>query len=85
MPDASGSDPVRFARSLYAEQGVHTAAAAFAQVATLRVQGEDEHIVVHIDAVAEGLSPAVVRDELCNHALFHTVVAGRRASGSHTP
>ena len=66
---------------LYREDAVRTAAAAYAEIATIEVAASADEICVTL-ACAPSFdgTPGELRDSFANHALYETVVAERRAA-----
>ena len=68
---------VRFHRSLYTEEAIADAAAAFAELASFAVRSDGDHHVVEISAIARDVDGDVVA-EFCNFALANSA-RGRRS------
>ncbi len=63
---------IHFASSLYDAEAVREATRAFAEVAPLTVRQEGDDIIVELGAY-DG-DAEILRDELCNHALYETIL-----------
>jgi len=62
-------------KGLYRAAAVKAAAAAFAELAEIKVVAKGEKIVVTIDRPAQDVDLQMVADEFLNHALAATVAA----------
>ncbi|MCB9759235.1 MAG: hypothetical protein H6739_05305 [Alphaproteobacteria bacterium] len=65
---------LRFSRSLYAEDAVARAVAAFGQLATIELDRQPSDLVVRLTDLHPAFGPRVA-DELANYALQATAMA----------
>lgn len=73
---------LRLHRSLYPEAAVRAAAAAWAEVLTVRIETADADLAVHVEAIDpdyEG-QRAELLDAFANHALWEAISLHRGAS-----
>jgi hypothetical protein len=75
------AESLRFSRSLYRLEAVEAAAAALAACGRFEVRVDGEDIVVEMADIHPRLVDRVP-DELCNHALYNTILAERRGEAS---
>ncbi|MEB2286391.1 MAG: hypothetical protein B6D46_04035 [Polyangiaceae bacterium UTPRO1] len=62
---------IRFHRTLYSEEAIEEAAAAFAGLASFSIRADGEHHVVDVSAIARDVDGDVVA-EFCNFALANS-------------
>ena len=63
---------IEFSRSLYDPEAIDEAVAAFGALATFAVVATEAHVRVTMSEPDPDVADVLV-DELCNHALAHTV------------
>jgi len=73
---SDNSESLRFSRSLYRQDAIEQAAAAFAACGSFDVRSDGEDIVVEIANLHPKIAEKVV-DEFRNHALYGTILADR--------
>jgi hypothetical protein len=61
-----------FSRSLYTEDAVRAAAAAYAEVCPIAIETRNDDVIARFPA--DGVDPSIV-DSFANHALFETIVS----------
>lgn len=69
-----------FSRSLYRPDAIEATAAAYAQLATIAIETEENAIVVTVSDPHPALASELV-DAMCNHILFETVRRHRAEQG----
>ena len=70
-----------FSRSLYRVDGIESAAAAYAELATITVTAGESEIVVDFTETHADFSADQLLDAFSNHALFETIRRYRDAVG----
>ncbi len=73
------AEVIHFSRSLYRDDAIDAAAAAYGELATISVETLADDIVVSVSDIDERVADRLV-DAFCNHALFETASRSRVGS-----
>ena len=74
------AESVRFSRSLYRQEAIEAAVAAYGALAQLALEVHENDFTVSIDNIDERVADRLV-DAFCNHALYETARLERHVEG----